>query len=57
MVGGSFMSDLAQMFFPVHRRKNSGGAENSAEKSGPHGENFFCYMSEFNLRHLVWVTV
>ncbi len=35
--------------------ENSGGAENSAEISGTNGINFFRFMYESSLQHLVWV--
>ncbi len=35
--------------------ENSRGMENAAENSGTNGENFFCFMYEFSLRHPVWV--
>jgi hypothetical protein len=44
----------AQIFFH-YTAGNSGGAENSTEKSGPHAKNFFCSMYEMSQRHPVWV--
>jgi hypothetical protein len=35
--------------------ENSGGAENSTEKSGPDAKHFFGSMYEMSQRHPVWV--
>jgi hypothetical protein len=42
-------------YFSITPPENSGGAENSTEKSGPHAKNFFCSMYEMSQRHPVWV--
>jgi hypothetical protein len=42
-------------YFSVAPPENSGGAENSTEKSGPDAKNFFCSMYEMSQRHPVWV--
>jgi hypothetical protein len=42
-------------YFSITPPENSGGTENSTEKSGSHAKNFFCSMYEMNQRHPVWV--
>jgi hypothetical protein len=42
-------------YFSVAPPENSGGAENSLEKSGPDAKNFFCSMYEMSQRHPVRV--
>ncbi len=42
-------------YFSVAPPENSGGAENSTEKSSPDANNFFCSMYEMSQRHPVWV--
>ena len=43
------------IYFSVAPPENSGGAENSTEKSGPDATNFFCSMYEMSQWHPVWV--
>ncbi len=52
-VKGSLHSVLN--YFSVAPLENSGGAENSTEKSGPHARNFFYSMYEMSQQHPVWV--
>jgi hypothetical protein len=42
-------------YFSLAPPENSGGAENSTEKSDSHAKNFFCSMYEMSQQHPVWV--